>query len=238
MSNWKKSEDMFKKHDRAGGLYLKLANDGDKHRVVFLGEPTAEPVVFLENRYVKATEKLKAEGHRISVRFAINVALYDTREVKVLEQGASVFQSLCRAREKYSLERYAFEIQRHGAAKDPKTTYTILPEHQLSEEEQRVFQSLSLHDLERLHERSTGSGGGAVLGSYDRQSPSLIQPAAAQELVALLKALPREAAERFLQEFRIKRVKDLPAGSLEQARAFVADLAESHQSDVEIDPFA
>src|SRR5690606_40975467 len=62
-------------------------------------------------------------------------ALFDSKEVKVLEQGVMFFKDLVRVREKYGLEKWAFEIQRHGAAKDPKTTYSILPEHQLRSEE-------------------------------------------------------------------------------------------------------
>ena len=73
---------------------------------------------------------MKAAGTKASLRVALNVALYDSKEVKVPEQGVMFFKDPVRVREKYGLEKWAFEIQRHGAAKDPKTTYSILPEHQ------------------------------------------------------------------------------------------------------------
>ena len=39
-SMWQQTEEMAKKHDQGGSLWLKLAADGDKAVVVFLGEPT------------------------------------------------------------------------------------------------------------------------------------------------------------------------------------------------------
>ncbi|MCA9588115.1 MAG: hypothetical protein KC657_22485, partial [Myxococcales bacterium] len=91
---------------------------------------------------------------------------------KVLEQGVMFFKDLVRVREKYGLEKWAFEIQRHGAAKDPKTTYSILPEHQLSVEQQKAFQALPQHDLAKLYsgEADGGAKGGQSLDSYDKKS--------------------------------------------------------------------
>lgn len=242
MDTWKQSEEIFKKHERAGGggLFLKLANDGDKQCVVFQGDPHARSVIFMAGRYVNATEKLIAEGHRCTARFAINVVLCDTRQVKVLEQGAAVYADLSRLREKYGLERWAFEIQRHGGPKDPKTTYTILPERELSPEELSAFAKLKLHDLPRLY--AGGSGGNEQLDSFDQQLASLVEPQVAQAMAGELKAMPREMVDQFLTKFGIARVRDLPAGEVRAARAFIqqlqTDLAALQQSDAEIDPFA
>jgi hypothetical protein len=150
-SMWQQTEEMAKKHDQGGSLWLKLGNDGDKAVVVFLGEPHPREVCFVDGKYMPFDEKLKAQGLKPSLRVALSVALYDSKEVKVLEQGVMFFKDLVRVREKYGLEKWAFEIQRHGAAKDPKTTYSILPEHQLSAEQQKAFQALPQHDLEKLY---------------------------------------------------------------------------------------
>ena len=150
-SMWQQTEEMAKKHDQGGSLWLKLAGDGDKAVVVFLGEPHPREVAFVDGKYVEVDEKMKAAGTKASLRVALNVALYDSKEVKVLEQGVMFFKDLVRVREKYGLEKWAFEIQRHGAAKDPKTTYSILPEHQLSVEQQKAFQALPQHDLAKLY---------------------------------------------------------------------------------------
>ena len=57
-----------------------------------------------------------------------------------------------------------------------------------------------------------------------------------------LKAMPRQAVDRFLEQFEIKRIKDLPAAQWERAKAFVEKLVAEFDapatSAVEVDPFA
>lgn len=186
-------------------------------------------------------DKLKAQGLKPSLRVALNVALYDTKEVKVLEQGVTFFKDLVRVREKYGLEKWAFEIQRHGAAKDPKTTYSILPEHQLTPEQLKEFQGLKLQDLEKLY---SGEGtSGDALGSYDRKDDGIIDAGTAQAIAAQLKTMPREAVDRFCKKFGVARIKDLPAAQVEKARAFLEVLASEFAAPAaatnnETDPFA
>lgn len=230
-SMWQRTEEMAKKHDQGGSLWLKLTGDGDRAVVVFLGDPYPREVAFVDGKYVDVDDAMKASGIKASLRVAFNVALYDSKEVKVLEQGVMFFKDLVRLREKYGLEKWAFEVQRHGAAKDPKTTYSILPEHQLSAEQQKVFQALAQHDLAKLY---AGESDGGAKGD------GVICPSVAQGLVNALKALPREATDRFVAKFGVQRIKDLPASQADRARAFVEQLqaqsAAAHQTDV--DPFA
>jgi hypothetical protein len=244
-SMWQQTEEMAKKHDQGGSLWLKLAADGDKAVVVFLGDPHPREVAFIDGKYVEVDEKMKAAGAKASLRVALNVALFDSKEVKVLEQGVMFFKDLVRVREKYGLEKWAFEIQRHGAAKDPKTTYSILPEHQLSTEQQKAFQALPQNDLVKLYAGDSGGAkGGQSLDSYDKKTDAKadgpVSTSIAQGLVAALKALPREATDKFLAKFNVQRIKDLPAAQVEKARAFVEQLqtesAAPAQSE-EIDPF-
>ena len=249
ISMWQQTEEMAKKHDQSGSLWLKLAGDGDKAIVVFLGEPHPREVAFVDGTYVEVDEKMKAAGAKASLRVALNVALYDSKEVKVLEQGVMFFKDLVRVREKYGLEKWAFEIQRHGAAKDPKTTYSILPEQQLSTEQKKIFQALPQHDLAKLYS-GEGDDGGAKgsqsLDSYDKKAEAkgdgAISPNVAQGLVTALKALPREATDKFLAKFGVQRIKDLPTSQVEKARAFVEQLqtesAAPAAAETEVDPFA
>jgi len=248
-SMWQQTEEMAKKHDQGGSLWLKLGNDGDKAVVVFLGEPHPREVCFVDGKYMPFDEKLKAQGLKPSLRVALSVALYDSKEVKVLEQGVMFFKDLVRVREKYGLEKWAFEIQRHGAAKDPKTTYSILPEHQLSVEQQKAFQALPQHDLAKLYSGEADGGGakgGQSLDSYDKKSDAkgdgTVAPNVAQGLVTALKALPREATDKFLAKFGVQRIKDLPTSQVEKARAFVEQLqtesAAPAADETEVDPFA
>jgi len=246
-SMWQQTEEMAKKHDQGGSLWLKLAADGDKAVVVFLGEPHPREVCFVDGKYVEFDDKAKQAGLKPSLRVALNVALYDSKEVKVLEQGVMFFKDLVRVREKYGIEKWAFEIQRHGAAKDPKTTYSILPEHQLSAEQQKAFQALPQHDLAKLYsgESEGGAKGGQSLDSFDKKTDAkdgAVAPNVAQGIVTALKALPREATDKFLAKFGIQRIKDLSAAHVEKARAFVEQLqsesAAPAAAETEVDPFA
>lgn len=239
-NKWQQTEEMAKKHDQGSSTWLKLGNDGDKAVVVFLGEPFPREVCFVDGKYMPFDDKLKAQGLKPSLRVALNVALYDTKEVKVLEQGVTFFKDLVRVREKYGIEKWAFEIQRHGAAKDPKTTYSILPEHQLTPEQQKEFQGLKLNDLDKLYGDSEDS---SSLGSYDRKDDGVIDAGTAQAIATQLKTMPREAADRFCKKFGVTRIKDLPAAQVEKARAFVEVLASEFAAPAaadshETDPFA
>ena len=235
---WEQTEEMAKKHDADSSTWLKLANDEDKAVVVFLGEPYPREVSFVDGKYVPADDAVRAAGHKVSLRVAYNVALPETGEVKVLEQGVMFFKDLVRVREKYGLEKWAFEVQRHGAAKDPKTTYSILPERQLTAEERKSFQSVELLDLPKLYagelEKEPESEEAAPEGPID--------PKLATAIVTQLKAMPRQAVDRFLEQFGIKRIKDLPAAQWERAKAFIEKLVAEFDAPattpVEVDPFA
>ena len=236
-SMWDHTEEMAKKHDQGSSTWLKLAGDGDKAVVAFLGEPYPREVVFQDGRYEPFSDKHKAEGLKASLRVAFNVALYDTKEVKVLEQGVVFFKQVLQMRSKRSLAEWTFEVERHGAAKDPKTTYSLLPEHKLTPAEQAELQALPLHDLAGLYEES-----GSDLESYDRKAGGTVDPKTAQSIVQALKALPREAVDRFCHKFEVQRIKDLPAAQVQRARAFVealeAELSQGLPEDDSVDPFA
>lgn len=250
-SMWERTEAMAQKHEQGGSTWVKLANDGDKAVVVFLGEPFPREVSFVDGKYLPFDDKLRAQGLKPSLRVAFNVALFDTKEVKVLEQGVVFFKDLVRIREKYGLEKWAFEVQRHGAAKDPKTTYSILPEKQLTLEEQHEFRALPLHDLERLYKDeggggssgTSGGGGGAALGSYDKRAADTVDPKTAQSIAVVLKSMPKDAVDRFCKQFGVARIKDLPATHVEKAIAFLDSLeaefkAPPQAAEPEQDPFA
>lgn len=245
-SMWQQTEEMARKHDQGGSTWLKLAGDGDKAVVVFLGEPYPREVCFVDGRYAPFEDKLKVQGLKPSLRVALNVALFDTKEVKVLEQGVVFFKDLVRVREKYGLDKWAFEVQRHGAAKDPKTTYSILPDRQLTAEEQRAYQALPRQDLEQLYREDgagTDRGEGTTPSEAKAPANEPIDPKTAQSISVVLRGMPREAVERFCKTFSVPRIKDLPASKSAQAIAFLdqleAELAPAPKvAAAEIDPFA
>ena len=227
---WQQTEELAKKHDQGSSTWLKLANDGDKAVVVVLGEPFPREVCFAEGKYMPFDEKLKAEGYKASLRVAFNVALFDTKEVKVLEQGVVFFKDLMQVREKYGLDKWAFEIRRNGAAKDPKTTYSILPEHQLSPAQQQEFQKLERHDLAAVYQ-------GTVAEEAKPAAP--IDEKTAQSIAVVLKSLPKQAVERFCKKLGVTRIREIPAAQMQMAIDVLDVLeAEFKPKAVEVDPFA
>jgi hypothetical protein len=258
---WAQTAEMAKRHDN-GGQWLRLQNDGDKTKVVFLGEPYPREVCFVDNKYLLASDSLRAEGHRVSLRIAFAVALLDTREVKVFEQGVGFFKDLLEVKEKYGLERWAFQIKRIGAAKDPKTKYSILPERQLSPDEVAAFKGFRIPNLRDLYSdvpsasgaaaaagtsnatpHSAATSGGAMQSGF-AGAPTFIDPHTGQQLVSALKMLPRESIDRFLAHFGVQQIKLVPAARTEEARYFVEALAaefaarQQAAAPQEIDPFA
>jgi hypothetical protein len=226
---WQQTEELAKKHDQGNSTWLKLVNDGDKAVVVVLGEPYPREVCFVDGKYMPFDEKLKAEGHKASLRVAFNVAQFDTKEVKVLEQGVVFFKDLMQVREKYGLDKWAFEIRRNGAAKDPKTTYSILPEHQLTPAQQEEFKKLALHDLVAVYQAST----------EETKPAAAIDDKTAQSITVVLKSLPKEAVERFCKKLGVSRIREIPAAQMQMAIDVLDVLeAEFKPKAVEVDPFA
>lgn len=95
-----------------------------------------------------------------------------------------------------------------------------------------------LHDLASIGtdeegESASGSAQPAPAGSGN------VDPRAASELVARLKALPRSDVDAFLAKFGVKRVRDLRASDAPKARAFLdqIDAKKAAPAAGEIDPF-
>lgn len=243
---WEKSKQLADRHSEGAGPWLRLVNDGDKAVGVFLGDPYPREVHFVE-RYVKcagASCPHCAEGKKPSLRVAIN--FYTGKEVKVFEMGTVVFKDLLKVRDKYGLDKWSFEIQRNGEAGNPKTTYSILPEERLTEKQLAELKKLELHDLQKLYESADAGAGGEDLKSFDKARDEAqggtVDAKTASSMVVILKALPKEATDRFLKTFGIQRVRDLPAASVKEAIALLdrleAEAKKGASSSEEIDPFA
>lgn len=219
---WDHTEALSRQLDADTSTWLRLADDGDKATVVFLGEPHPRQVSFIDGKSVPFDAAARAAGHKPALRVAFNVALYDTGDVKVLEKGVVFFRDLLRVREHYGLERWSFELERHGAAKDPKTTYSILPERKLSAVERRAYRALVRFDLRALYAAPL-----AAFASVEKAHGRSIDAAIAAAIAAQLAAMPADAIALFLETFGVARVCDLPAVQRDRAIAFVAQLVEA-----------
>ncbi len=226
MDNWERAEQFS--HRESSSQWLKMANDGDRAVVVFLGEPHPREVVFDAGGYHTFTPEHEARGLKPTFRFPINVAVLPNFEVKVLEVGSSLMRDVLRVKKKYGLDTWAYEVVRRGAAKDPKTTYDLLPERQLTPEEQRRLGELKRLDLVALYD---GRGETAAA------APVTIDDTTAKDIVERLRALPRAAVDEWLFEMKITRVRELTTDKLAEARALIKQLAD-HAKPPSADPFA
>jgi len=237
MNSWDQARKLADKHSNQGGVFVRLSNDGDKIVGAFCGEPYAREVVWNGERY-EAFDPDVHTDKRPSLRVALNFFVPAEGAMKVIEGGTVWFKDVLKVRDKYGLDKWCFEIERHGAAGDPKTTYSILPEEKLTDALRGAIASAQLHDLEQL---ANGVAPDANTSRSTRSAPvGPIDPRAAGELVARLKALPRSDVDAFLTKFGVQRVRDLRATDLDAAGAFIDEL-EAQQavaSSTEIDPFA
>lgn len=247
MSNgWDTAQGLADKHSSSGsGLYVRLANDRDKIVGAFTGEPYARETHWSGERYEECSGdgcSHCGEGKRPNLRVSMNFFVPAERDLKIIEGGVTWFKDLLKARDKYGLDKWLFEIERHGAAGDPKTSYTILPEEKLTPEQLAEIDGLRLHDLPKV----VSGGGTDKFDSYDGGSSSgggAIDGRTASQIVGRLKGLPRDAVDAFLAKFGVKRVRDLKTSDKGAAAAFIETLEAKYAepadgTDTEVDPFA
>ncbi len=237
---WEMATTMADKHANSGGIFVRLANNGDKIVGAFCGEPYAREVIWTGERYEQFDENNSAhQGKRPSLRVMLNFYVPAEGAMKVIEGGTVWFKDVLKVRDKYGLDKWLFEIERHGDAGDPKTTYSILPEEKLDDEMRARIAAAEAHDLKSIgagNDEDAGKGSTATKKSSSATGP--IDPRVAGDLVAKLKALPRSDVDAFLAEFGVQRVRDLEAKHETAARAFIDQLLAKQSQPEEVDPFA
>lgn len=243
MSNaWDQAQGLADKHTGSGsGLFVRLANHGDKIIGAFVGEPHAREVHWSGERYEECTGdgcSFCGEGKKPNLRVAMNFFVPEENDMKIIEGGVTWFKDLLKVRDKYGLHKWFFEIERHGQAGDSKTRYSILPDQQIDKEGQAQIDAANVHDLPK----TLGGGGGDRFDSYDKDDGGVIDAKTAGELMPRLKALPRTALDGWLSDLGIGKVRDLKTSDLKKARALLDRLEADQRSDdagsEEIDPFA
>jgi len=234
---WDLATRLTDKHANQNGIFIRLAANGDKVVGAFCGDPFAREVVWTGERYETYDPAVHTDK-RPSLRVMLNFFVPDEGEMKVIEGGTVWFKDVLKVRDKYGLDKWLFEIERHGEAGDPKTTYSILPEEKLDDLMRARIAKAEPHDLAAL-----GSGDGPAAAGESATKPNAtgsgtIDPRVASELVGRLKALPRAEVDGFLAEFGIKRVRDLKASDLTAAKKALDLFEVALRADDSIDPFA
>ena len=229
-NSWDHAAGMADKHANSGGMFVRLTGDGDKIIGSFCGEPFPREVVWTGDRYETYDPDVHTDK-KPSLRVMLNFYVPAEHDVKVIEGGTVWFKDILKIRDKYGLDVWLFEIQRHGEAGNPKTKYTILPEEKLDSAQLDEISSIGLHDLASL-----------VDGNGNGDDPPIDADTAA-ELVARLKALPRSEVNTFLEQFKVQRVRDLRKSDVEAARQLLGGLdararRQAEPEQAEVDPFA
>ncbi|MBU1694790.1 MAG: hypothetical protein KKC51_12620 [Verrucomicrobia bacterium] len=238
-NSWDKARTLADQHASQGGIFVRLANDGDKVVGAFCGEPFAREVVWTGERY----ETYNAAVHtdkRPSLRVMLNFYVPAESAMKIIEGGTVWFKDVLKIRDKYGVDKWLFEIERHGESGSPKTTYSLLPEEKLDDGLRAKIAACELHELEGLASGQGDDGGEAKAAPAAGRKDGPIDPRVAGEIVARLKALPRSDVDAFLAKTGVQRVRDLKASYETAARALLDQLEAkaAPAPAVEVDPFA
>jgi len=237
--SWDHAQGLADKHSNSSnGLFVRLANDRDKVVGVFVGEPFARETHWTGERYEECIGtgcSYCKEGKRPNLRVLMNFYLPVEKELKIIEGGTFWFKDLLKARDKYGLTTWMFEVERHGDSGNAKTKYSLLPEEKLSAEQIKEIGALKLHDLAK------SVSGGSDFNTYDKGET--IEARTASQFVSRLKALPREAVDVFLEKFGISRVREVKASQEQVANTYIERLEAKYcqtqaESKGEVDPFA
>ncbi len=234
---WDHAESLAEQHASSGSIFVRLANNGDKVVGAFCGEPLAREVVWTGERYETYDPDVHTDK-RPSLRVLLNFFVPAEGAMKVIEGGTLWFKSVTKVKRKYGLDKWLFEVERHGEAGDSKTRYSVLPERQIDGEMLARIEAAELHDLASI---GSGDEEGAAEGKGTATRPGgTVDARVAGDFVARLKALPRSDVDTFLGELGIQRVRDLKASDEKAARALLDRLEAAHgqEPDASIDPFA
>lgn len=274
-SGWAAAKETVE-NSKGSGLYVRLEDDGDKIVGSFVGEPLTRELCWNEktNSYEEFTPEQAKAGRKMSPKFAMNVFVPANEQdaaatagieyqaepaVKVWECSKKTFEKVIKCLDKYGHGKWCFEIERNGAKGDTKTTYTILPERELTADERKqcgkpgpnetwLEGTIKLHDLEEVvgsdddddksdvnsHDKKASAKGekpAAAAKPAKSDDAATISTEAAQAFVARLKVVPREKLDKFLAKFGIAKVKELRTKDAVAAEAFLSDLEKPAEDD-------
>ena len=232
-----------KRAAESGGMFLSLKNDGDKTVGVFVGDPKVVDLYYDKKteKYEPYTEEHKAKGLQPSPRFMMNFWVRSERVCRIWEFNGQTFGDVIAAKEKYTFDTFAFEICRHGKAKDTKTSYTVLPETKepLTAEEKTLIAAAVQHDLEKAkagdaasdmesHDKKSAAAGGKTNGTAAGNGAPAPAPGAdlvdletKNALVLRLKQHPKDKVDAFLGHFKIKKLSELKKSEAAAASAML-----------------
>lgn len=235
MATWEETEKHAEEY-KGGGNFIKLE---DKEKIVFvpLGNPEIEEQVWKDGKSSPFTEEHKKAGVKPRVSYTLNAFVPDIGEVKILQMSNTAFKDFLNLKRKYGLEKYMIEMQRHGVGKND-TTYTFLPDKEISVELRKQMAALALHDLKQAKDddstnmssadkKANGHAGAATPATNAKggsDAPPTITLDQAKALVDRLRLLDKEKQGKFLQAMKTEKVKELPASMHAEALKYLDEL--------------
>ncbi len=231
MSIWNEINEQVEKKE-VGPIFVRLNNDGDAVKGAFCGTPKSREVHWTGERYEECPGEDDCEycksGKRPKTRVALNFYVPDENSMKVMEGGGKWYKDIFKVREKYGLDKWTFEIQRHGKPGDPKTTYTVLPEKVIDEKLQARIDSIGMLDLDKL-----------VGGKGAEEKDPTIDLSTIAEAIAKLKKFSAEEATTILAKYGVQKIRELKEKDKAHFMSFLAQLEANSQASIEnnINPF-
>lgn len=225
---WAPAEEAAEK--AGGGLFVKLATTGDKVVLAFVGDPFTYEVFYNEktSSYEDFSKEHEKAGKKPSYKYKFNAFVPAEKAIKIYECGVQVFKDVLVVKKKYGLENKLYEITRQGVKGDTKTTYTLLPERDMTADERALMMTLPLNDLTAKDDDEKGSTapnagsfstyGGAPAGD------AVVDVKTAEVLIQRLKVLPAAAVDKFRTRLAVGKIKELKAKDAALAERFVAFL--------------
>lgn len=143
-----------KREKSEGGLFVRMAEDGQRIVGAFVGAPCAYEAIWTGTRYELYDEtREEHREERPKLRIAMNFYVPDDG-MKVWEMGVTLFRDVKRVREKG----------------DPKTTYSVLPDRQIDEAMAKEIGGAKLIDLDALIVKTMAPGAGDRAGGGSSSS--------------------------------------------------------------------
>ncbi|GMV44032.1 MAG: hypothetical protein AMXMBFR64_57480 [Myxococcales bacterium] len=153
IGGYETASEYMKERAKQNSIYVRLEDDGDQVVGTFVDDPRIRDVHWTSVEYVDCTLdrpegcKYCAQGLRVGTKAQLNFYVRDERRMKVIEGGPGWFKNVLKVIKKYGLAMVWFEVERQGAKGDPKTTYAILPDEAISDEEVAEIAATPIHDL-------------------------------------------------------------------------------------------
>jgi hypothetical protein len=206
--SWENASRLADKHGAGSGVFVRLTKDGDKVTGAFVGEPHAREVVWTGEKYETYDPAVHKE--RPLLRVSINLYVPSEGAMKIIEGGSLWFKDVLKVREKYGLDKWLFEIERHGDAGNPKTKYSILPDRKIEDDDLEKIAQLELNDLAGGHRGSQADSG-------------FIENHVAEDFRIRLRSLDRTLVAEILKKLGVQKVAEIKKADEQRARNLIAD---------------